>query len=103
MELTGVDSGPLDSSDLTLSLWVNYSQPIFALVHSPRSYFKAMLTFIDKEDLSIDSMHNMGSIYWPSTLRQVSLGYILHARVDWMALPISLERLTLGGLSLIHI
>lgn len=85
-----------------------------------RSYVEAMLTFLDGENVAINNKQSLvaylGRRYLtlldlpctetnvspkhessPEGVKQLSLGCIINARVDWVALPSSLERLSRGG------
>lgn len=98
MQLTGVDYGQLDFEVAALSRWDDLIfQPVTRLVHSPRSYFEAMLTFLDEDETPINTIQTKSRLSWPSTLRQLSLGCLTNELVNWVALPRFLERLALGG------
>ena len=56
MQLTGVDCGEVHSKATPVYPWNNVSLPATRLVHSPRSYFEAMLKFIEQEELAIDTI-----------------------------------------------
>lgn len=80
------------------SSWGGLPLPRTRLVHSPRSYFKSMLSIRGRKDNKFHSLRKLGSVSWPPLLRQLFLAWIYNDHdMDWEGLPSSLERLALGG------
>lgn len=111
MKLTGIECETLESNASAVSHWGDLSQSVTRLVHSPRSYFEAVLTFLEGEENSeskkvqnwvdggvpgFDTIQNMGSVSWPSSLRRLSIGCVLGGILDLDALPKSLKQLVVG-------
>lgn len=111
VQLTGVDCGGLETNPSALAFWGVVSRTVEQRTLSPRMFFQfvqCMLDevhdtfacvpkFTDGARRAIDVMESMASVSWPSSLRQLSIGYVRNQRVDFASLPRSLERLVLGG------
>lgn len=97
LKIEGLNEESLRSNPPAISRWGDLPKSLTRLVHSPRSYFEAMLSFLGRKE-NLSSTQKLGTVSWPPGLRQLSLGSLRDCkRMELGGLPNSLERLTLGG------